>query len=144
MADYIDEHEAEAMEWLDFKLSTTADKWPSGSDRPRSTTSVELVDPNGAWGADACGVTVKLCTDNLLKGKGVFAARAVSAGAVVGCFAGEPLSQRQYALRYLLRGEFIVFGSHSSAKQSAEMTAPERAVSDSPFRLSHCLVKRCP
>lgn len=48
----------------------------------------------------ACNVALQQCKE-ARKGKGIFASHDIEAGAVVGTYLGERLSQRQYAIRHL-------------------------------------------
>ena len=72
-------------------------KWPLAEPPPSHSLAIDLAGP---WGAAACGVAIVPCTDNPLKGLGAFAMRPLAEGCLVGLYAGELLTQREYALRH--------------------------------------------
>ena len=74
-------------------------KWPADAPAPPAN-AVEALDTHGRWGATACGVDIRACADVPAKGRGAYAARQLEAGALVGVYWGEPLTQRQWAVRH--------------------------------------------
>jgi len=83
----------------DAWLQRVSDAWPDAN-RPPPQNKEEAIDPAGPWGAAALGVDIRDCGDAASKGKGAFAARAVSAGSLMGIYFGEALTQRQWAVRH--------------------------------------------
>ena len=93
---------------VDAWLRCTADPWPEAEQRAPPRDDAEALDPDGPWSLAACGAEVRLCFDDPGKGRGAFATRAMTAGRVVGVYAGERLTQRQHALRHTRRGPLFV------------------------------------
>ena len=84
---------------LEAWLSGSADAWPLTAPPPPASDA-EALDPDGRWGARACGVEVRECADVPAKGRGAFAARRFARGELVGVYWGEGLTQRQWAVRH--------------------------------------------
>lgn len=98
--DAMDEEEAMPEEVFEAWLAASADRWPSPPAPPPPASAAEALDPAGRWGARACGAEIRLCADAPAKGRGAYAARRFSAGELVGVYWGEPLTQRQWAVRH--------------------------------------------
>jgi hypothetical protein len=86
-------------EVLEAWLSRSADAWPPAAPPPPASDA-EALDPDGRWGARACGVEVRECVDVPAKGRGAFAIRPFARGELVGVYWGEGLTQRQWAVRH--------------------------------------------
>ena len=94
-----EEENDDSPEVIEAWLAANAAAWPEG-ERPPPRDAAEALDPDGAWGLAACGVEVCECAQNPGKGKGAFALRPIEAGRVVGVYAGEYLTQRQFSIRH--------------------------------------------
>ena len=113
------------MFWIDARLDRyfesggrhldDADPW-TASDLPPCNAE-EALNLAGPWGCEARGCQVRLCADPR-KGKGVFATRALAAAAVVGVYAGEGLTPREYKMRH---------GGQLARSNAEEQAAEERA-----------------
>ena len=100
-------------ETVDAWLACTADAWPESETRQRPNLSnpqelAAVLDPDGPWGARACGVEIRVCTDDPRKGRGAYTTRIIDAGRVVGVYAGELLDQRTHSLRHASRGPLFL------------------------------------
>ena len=95
-----DEEDALSDEILDAWLESSADEWPADAPSP-PTSAAQALDRDGPWSAAACGVEIRMCSGaSMLKGRGAYAVREFAKGALVGLYWGEPLTQRQWAVRH--------------------------------------------
>ena len=105
---------------LDAWLATSADAWPHGGPGP-PTDAYDALDANGRWGAASCGVEVRLCHEAPEKGRGAYATRDIEAGAVVGVYHGEALTQREWSVRHGWKyGEQPTRLTHAEAQREVE------------------------
>jgi len=120
-ADAVDE---DVLAFVHLRLEQQAEPWPAHLAAPASTA--EVVDPDGRWSATACGVEIRLCTDEPTKGMGAYATRPLRAGTVVGVYWGERLTMREHALRH---------GWRSGVAVEAPSRADKRALAARTSRL---------
>lgn len=96
----VEEESTDDPETVDAWLAMNASPWPEAESRQPPRDVASALDADGPWGAPACGVEVRTCTDVPSKGRGAFAVREIAAGTVVGVYAGEQLTQREHAIRH--------------------------------------------
>ena len=102
-----------------------SDAWPADAPPPPTCTA-EACDPSGNWGEDARGVVVRLCPE-AGKGRGAFASRPISRGAMVGVYWGELLSAREYEVRH---HEHPSWRGEASSGLSAPLSDAEAAAQE--------------
>lgn len=93
------EEDDEVTEFVNCRLQAQADAWPADAPPPPCDDH-DALDPDGPWGLAVCGVAIRSCEDDPAKGRGAFATRPIAAGAVVGVYWGEYLTQRAHAARH--------------------------------------------
>ena len=66
-------------------LRAASDVWPTGESRLPPTSHVDALDERGPWSAVACGVAIRQCDEQPIKGHGAFAIRQIEADAPCAC-----------------------------------------------------------
>ena len=134
---YEEELDQDAIEYIEQRLQSSADPWPTELEPPPTAEDVAtMLDADGRFGAAARGVTIRSCDDER-KGMGAFATRQITAGQVVGMYWGEQLTAREHSLRHGWRLEQVVRNPTAGEKASLREREVRLAALTSGVPVSH-------